>query len=109
MKDFIPVDLVYSHVDEGNCRVYYHRILSDGKKQIKILYCFQSSYFNSFELYRCSRDGEPEIQRPIESITAMDIPKGETQIEKDLTDFIDKYPYKNKELKELKSKGRNLN
>ncbi|BAW27381.1 hypothetical protein C206_02809 [Pseudomonas putida TRO1] len=40
-------------VDSGYCRVYY-------KRQNGALCCFQLDTRNTFKLYHCSRDGEPE-------------------------------------------------
>lgn len=45
--------LKFDQTDNGNCRVYY-------RDERDRLLCFQLASRGRFELFRCSRDGEPD-------------------------------------------------
>lgn len=44
--------LTYSREDNDNCRVYF-------RSEARGLYCFQLAKRDAFELFECTRDGEP--------------------------------------------------
>lgn len=46
------LSLTYSREDNDNCRVYF-------RSEARGLYCFQLATRDTFELFECTRDGEP--------------------------------------------------
>ena len=46
------LNLTYSREDNDNCRVYF-------RSEARGLYCFQLATHDAFELFECTRDGEP--------------------------------------------------
>ena len=77
----LSLNLKYHSADNGNCRIYY---TAD-----RNLYCWQLSTKTEFELYACTRDGEPEchVRKDVEVKTER--PKGDETIEEDLIKFLD--------------------
>lgn len=69
----VKTPLTFKMVDEGNCRVYY-------TTPSKHLVCFQLYTRNEFELFYCSRDGEPEHTIPHTNKTVVDFPDTNTGI-----------------------------
>lgn len=87
--------LTLHSVDSGFCRVYY---TAPGKlSNSKLLYCFQQEWsaaqakkygYPLFKFYRCSRDGEPDYEIPLEQIFSVPHPMGDSEIEQELRDFL---------------------
>lgn len=59
--------LALDQTDNGNCRVYYR---DEGKR----LLCFQEAGRGRFELFRCSRDGEPDHDIKHDAVTINSLP-----------------------------------
>lgn len=79
-------------IDSGFCRIYYTTKNSEGQK---IIYCLQDEgdRFGGVQLYRCSKEGEPEFithfKEGIKAIDSMEKPMGETELEKRVRHWIE--------------------
>ena len=70
--------LKYKSTDNGSCRCYY---TAPGKNPRQtLLYCLQEEWtkkqaekygYQQFVLYRCTRDGEPNYEIPLENISSI--------------------------------------
>lgn len=82
------VDRLTLHsVENGFCRVYY----LEGSRKSHRLLCYQESVGSSFELYECTRDGEPSHTISHQDfINRTPLPEGSTATEKGLRKWLTK-------------------
>lgn len=87
--------LSFHAVDSGFCRIYYTMPPKEGTR--KLLYCFQEEWsqaqaekygYPRFKLYRCSLDGEPDYEIPLEKIETVEQPPLLTSWERDVWSAI---------------------
>lgn len=90
------LDLILKGVDNGFCRVYYTN-LNGGDKPDRTLYAMQQDWTRAmaekyghqlFNLYVCSRDGEPSHTIPLDRIRSIDVPTGDSSTERELIQFL---------------------
>lgn len=85
--------LMIQKVDIGRCSLIY-RTLNDLKEEI--YYCLLQD-INGISLYRCSQPFreyreeifEPQSKATIKALVEFQIPKGDSQLEKDCREFIE--------------------
>ena len=80
--------LEFDGTDNGNCRVYYRARTEPNQR--KAVYCFQIESYRakSFQLYRCSKDGEPSHAAFLHGFSHIDMPEGDESTARDLRAWL---------------------
>lgn len=83
-----PNDLQFVYSDSGNCRIYYTN------RRSKKLYCFQESIDDSiFDLFHCSKDGEPCHEVGINEFDSVQLPCNVNKLTEKLYKFLEGHNY----------------
>lgn len=83
------VPFAYHSTDSGFCRVYYTRQINGARH----LYALQEISRGEFELFSCSKDGEPSgpIRPDAFAWQNLPLPMGDTSTDDDATKFLAVY------------------
>lgn len=73
----------YHSTDNGNCRAYF----KNTDKTDKQLYCLQSGIGDNYDLFVCTKSGEPEYPAPLEG-KVFPFAEGNDKTDKSINAFI---------------------
>jgi hypothetical protein len=75
-------------IDSGFCRIYF---TTYGDHDQPLYYCAQDEgdRFGGVRFYRCSEDGEPEYEVTPKDWCAVEVPKGDSELELRVKSFIE--------------------
>lgn len=81
--------LKIEYIDNGFCRIVYS---IRNEQDQKIFYCLQDEgKHDGIKMYRCTKEHEPSHVAKPNSVISIEIPKGQTDLEKGIFEYINNH------------------